>query len=69
MNLNNSTAQLLIEELRLVRQDIRELRSEVNEDLKEVKKDVTSLKTKFMLVAVTMGLAGGKFGSLLPFFK
>ena len=62
-------AELVLQELRLIREEFRELRKEHGEEMSSVKKDVNSLKTKFMMVAITMGLAGGKLSAFIPFFK
>ena len=66
---NNRVTEILLEEFRLLRQDIKEdgLRRDEAEAL--LRKDVSTLKNRFMLVAVTMGLAGGKLSALLPFLK
>ena len=61
--------EVLMEELRLLRSDVKELRGDLYGELKDTKKDISSLKTRFMLVAVTMGLAGGKVSAIIPFFK
>ena len=55
---NDKMAELLIEEVRLNRKEIAALRQEV-----------WTLKTRFMLIAVTMGIAGGKLSSILPFLR
>ena len=66
---NDKLVEVLLEEFRLLRQEIKEdgLRRDKNMD--DIKKDVNALKTKFMLVAISMGLAGGKISSFLPFLK
>lgn len=51
-------ADLLIEEIRQNRKEIKELR-----------KEVWSLKSRFAIIAITMGLAGGKISAFLPFLK
>jgi len=50
--------ELLLEEVRLNRKEIKELR-----------KELWTLKTRFAMIAVTMGVAGGKVSQFLPFFK
>jgi tetrahydromethanopterin S-methyltransferase subunit G len=42
---------------------------ETEESIDEIKEDVRKLKTKFAIIAITFGLAGGKISSLLPFLK
>jgi len=61
--------EVLMEELRLLRSDVKELRGDLYGEIKDTKKDIGSLKTRFMLVAITMGLAGGKASAILPFLK
>ena len=67
--MDDKMAELLIEEIRLLRQEIKEMRQEFYKELGGAKKDITTLKTRFMIVAVTMGLAGGKISSVIPFLK
>lgn len=62
-------SELLLQELRMLRTDINEMRKELYGEIDSVKKDVNTLKTRFMIIAVTMGLAGGKISSFLPFFR
>jgi len=62
---NKQVIDLLISEVRLLRADIKELYGKVETS----NKSVDTLKTRFMLVAVTMGLAGGKLSAVLPFLK
>lgn len=62
-------AELVLQELRLMRQELTTIRTEHGKEMAAVKKDVNSLKTKFMLVAVTMGVAGSKISDFLPFIK
>jgi len=59
------TTELLLEELRDLKQDIRELRAEI----KDQRKDIWTLKSRFMIIAISMGLAGGKISTILPFLK
>lgn len=73
---DNELAKLLLEEFRSLRSlyedDRKERREEViriYEKIEESNKDITTLKTRFMMVALTMGLAGGKIGAILPFLK
>lgn len=40
-----------------------------DESIEEIKEDVRKLKTKFAVIAITFGLAGGKISSFLPFLK
>ena len=61
--------ELLLQELQNIRNELRDMRKEHGQEMASVKKDVNSLKTKFMFVAVTMGLAGGKISAYLPFLK
>ena len=51
-------AEILLEEIRQNRKEIQSL-----------KKDIWILKSRFMMIAVTMGLAGGKLSTILPFLK
>jgi hypothetical protein len=62
-------AELVLQELRMMRHEIGEMRKEHGAEIDSMKKDVNSLKTKFMLVAVTMGVAGSKLSDFLPFLK
>lgn len=55
---NEKLLEVLIDE-------IRELRKEVG----VIHKGLFTLKTRFMMVAVTMGLAGGKLSAIFPFLK
>lgn len=66
---NKEINQLLIQELRLLRQDIKELRKDLYTEIESTKKDVNALKTRFMIVAITMGIAGGKASAVIPFLK
>lgn len=68
-NQNDKLVEVLLDELRLLRQDIKEDRIKIYEDIEDLKKDIGTLKTRFMMVAITMGLAGGKLSALLPFLK
>lgn len=72
--------EVLLEELRTHRTESREdinrlyeeikaLREGTHKEIESVKKDINTLKTRFMIVAVSMGLAGGKISSMLPFLK
>lgn len=45
----------------LILDEIRENRREI----KELRKEVWTLKTKFAVIALTMGIAGGKAGHFL----
>ena len=47
-------AELLLDEVRLNRQEIKELR-----------KEIWSLKTRFAVIALAMGIAGGKAGQMV----
>ena len=69
MNNDDKVAEILIEEFRLLRQEMREMRNDFHTELKAVNKDVNTLKTRFMLVAITMGVAGGKLSAIFPFLK
>ena len=62
-------AQLVLQELRLMREEMSGMRRDLYGEIDSMKKDVGSLKTKFMLVAVTMGVAGSKISDFLPFLK
>lgn len=66
---NDKMFELLLEELRLLRVEIKDLRSDLYGELEKSNKDISALKTRFMIVAISMGLAGGKLSSLLPFLK
>jgi hypothetical protein len=68
-NQNDKLVEVLLEELRLLRRDIKEDRIKIYRDMEELKKDIGTLKTRFMMVAITMGLAGGKLSAFLPFLK
>lgn len=57
-NNNKEMTELLLEEVRLNRKEIQDLR-----------KEIWTLKTRFAVIAMTMGLAGGKISSFLPFLK
>jgi len=68
--------ELLIDEVRSVRNLIEDDRKERREEIKNIyekinesNRDLNSLKTRFMIVAVTMGTAGGKLSSLIPFLR
>ena len=61
--------EVLLEELRQIRNDIKEMRKDLYVEIEATKKDVATLKTRFMFVAITMGLAGGKISAVLPFLK
>ena len=69
MNNDDKVAEILIEEFRLLRQEMREMRNDFHIELRAVNKDVNTLKTRFMLVAITMGVAGGKLSAIFPFLK
>lgn len=58
MKHNDQMTDLLLEEIRQNRKEIQELR-----------KEVWALKARFMLIAVTMGIAGGNIGQMFPFWK
>lgn len=66
---DDKLAEMVLQELRLMREEHREFRKHVYDEMSVMKKDVNSLKTKFMLVAVTMGVAGSKISDFLPFLK
>lgn len=66
---NDKMFELLLEELRLLRTELKDMRQEFHGELDAAKKDINALKTRFMLVAISMGLAGGKLSALLPFLK
>lgn len=51
------------------KESIEKLEAKFTSGLIDVDKAVTTLKTRFMMVAVTMGLAGGKASTFLPFLK
>ena len=55
---DKAMVELLVQEVRLNRQEIKELR-----------KEIWTLKTRFALIAMTLGVAGGKLSSFLPFLK
>ena len=69
METNDKLVEVLIEELRLLRSDIKAMDEKFDQKLESANKDISALKTKFMIVAITMGLAGGKIGTYFPFFK
>ena len=69
MNNDDKVAEILIEEFRLLRQEMREMRNDFHIELRAVNRDVNTLKTRFMLVAITMGVAGGKLSAIFPFLK
>ena len=58
MENDDKLLEVILEELREVRTDIKELR-----------KEQSTLKTRFMMVAITMGVAGGKLSAIFPFLK
>lgn len=58
MNQNNQMTDLLLEEIRQNRKEIQELR-----------KEVWALKSRFMAIAIAMGLAGGKLSQFVPFLS
>ena len=43
--------------------------TKTDETISGVKEDVNKLKTRFAMIAISFGLAGGKISSLLPFLK
>lgn len=67
--MDDKFSELLLQELQNIRNELVDMRKDHGKEMASVKKDVNSLKTKFMIVAVTMGLAGGKISSYLPFLK
>ena len=69
MNENDKVIEILLEEFRLLRQDIKDDRMLIYTELESVKKDINTLKTRFMIIAMTMGVAGSKLSSFLPFLK
>lgn len=69
MKSDDKLVEVLIEELRLVRADIKNLEDRFGDKLERQNRDINALKTKFMIVAITMGLAGGKIGTYFPFLK
>ncbi len=66
---NDKLLEVLLEELRAMRSDIKALDEKFDNKLNAVERDVSTLKTRFMFVAITMGLAGGKIGTFFPFLK
>jgi hypothetical protein len=73
---NDKLLEVLLEELREIRTSISkvddkmdDMRKEFYAELEKTNKDVSTLKTRFMFVAITMGLAGGKISAVLPFLK
>jgi len=56
MSSEDKLMDVLLEEVRLNRSEIKELR-----------KDISVLKARFAIIAVLMGIAGGKASALLPF--
>lgn len=58
MQSNDQMTDLLLEEIRQNRKEIQELR-----------KEVWALKSRFVAIAVAMGLAGGKLSQILPFLS
>lgn len=69
MSGNDKLLEVLIEEIREIRNDIKDMRREIYEEIHKTSKDVSTLKLRFMAVAVTMGVAGGKLSALFPFLK
>jgi hypothetical protein len=55
---NEKLVELLLDEVRLNRKEIKELRAEI-----------WALKTRFALIAMTLGVAGGKVAQFIPFLK
>lgn len=73
---NDKLIELLLGEVRSLRSDIKDLHHKIEKvedslrlDIGKSNKDISTLKTKFMLVAMTMGLAGGKVSTIIPFLK
>lgn len=77
---NEKLFELLIEEVRTLRQESRDTHNRLFDEMKSMRndfdtkmdgtsKDINSLKTRFMIVAISMGMAGGKVSAMLPFLK
>lgn len=58
MGQNEQMTDLLLQEIRQNRKEIQELR-----------KEVWALKSRFMAIAIAMGVAGGKISQLVPFLS
>jgi hypothetical protein len=69
MSGNDKLLEVLLEEVRELRSDIKDMRHEVFLEIHKTSKDISTLKFRFMAVAITMGLAGGKVSALIPFLK
>jgi len=61
--------EVLLTELRGLRAELHEMKKDLYSEINDTKKDISTLKTRFMLVAVTMGVAGSKISAILPFLK
>jgi len=53
---DDKVIDIILAEVRLNRKEIKELR-----------RDISVLRARFAIIAVLMGLAGGKVSTLLPF--
>ena len=50
-------------------ENIREESVLTRQDMNKVKRDINALKTKFAIIALSLGMAGGKLAEFLPFLK
>ena len=66
---NDKLLELLISEVRGVRKDMTAMEIRLQDRIASNNDAISSLKTKFMMVAVTMGVAGGKLSSIIPFLQ
>jgi len=55
---NERMLDVVLDEVRMNREEIKELR-----------KEISTLRTRFAVVAVSLGLAGGKLSTFLPFLS
>ena len=69
MDENSKLIELLVGEVHSLRGELREMRKEIHDEIVKSNNSMNRLNTKFMVIALTMGVAGGKISAILPFLK